>query len=267
MFYFIQNETLSTFLLDFCSLYVYNIYTLTKQNSMNIKNRKYILNLAFTLVASLLPFACTTMTIGEVWDGISREVIVPIGSLYEIRTPAQLAWLAEKGSYTNTESYTLHSDINLGKHIWTPIGDDSTVFRGSFDGGNHIIRGLNLELPNGQENTGLFGFVSGVNTTDKAEIKNLKIQINDNFITETFSPYAGVLMGSSKDTKINNISIIGDLTINSNHLSAQCNVGGIVGRAEEGTEITYSSVSINMDATAKHNINVEIGRASCRERV
>jgi len=62
------------------------------------------------------------------------------------------------------------SFYNSGKD-WTPIGDSSTKFTGSFDGNGHTIKGLKQNISTSSNSTygGLFGYTSG------ATIKNLAV--------------------------------------------------------------------------------------------
>ncbi|MBQ7219272.1 MAG: RICIN domain-containing protein [Ruminococcus sp.] len=61
----------------------------------------------------------------------------------------------------NMSGKTIHlmCDINLAGIQWTPIGSADHRFRGSFNGHNHTITGFSHR--SGEDNVGLFGFVSG----------------------------------------------------------------------------------------------------------
>ena len=101
-------------------------------------------------------------------DGGSEEVAI------EISSPEQLALLAR--NVNNGDTYegkylVLTADIDLGDHLWIPIGlvaDDTQVgsFSGNFNGNNHTIsrltifkdKGFNLSGP---YTCGLFGLMSG----------------------------------------------------------------------------------------------------------
>ena len=206
---------------------------------MNKKILSRVLNLMLTLVASLLPFACTTMGSVDVWNGISKE---PIGPDNKIHSAAQLAWLADYPHSPLVETYTLETNINLGKHAWTPIGENFTsAFNGKFDGCNYTITGLALKQDVNERFIGLFGYTNG------ADIKNLKIQLNSNInvISSTSSVNIGVLAGYIVNSVIDNVSTNGSLNIISTTPNP-CYAGGIVGNVNTNSKITNSSTNINI---------------------
>jgi hypothetical protein len=66
-------------------------------------------------------------------------------SIFFIKYPAQLAGLAElvnSGKTFEGKKIVLESIIDLKAHYWTPIGNDSRIFKGIFDGNFYPIRGL-----------------------------------------------------------------------------------------------------------------------------
>ena len=98
---------------------------------------------------------------------------------YEIWNEAGLKWLADQvnneGNTFKGATVTLTDDIELNNEAWTPIGafvngafDFDHSFQGSFDGGNHTISNLNVEVTNGA--AGLFGGVQNCGT-----IKDVKL--------------------------------------------------------------------------------------------
>ncbi|MFV0581113.1 MAG: InlB B-repeat-containing protein [Parabacteroides gordonii] len=114
----------------------------------------------------------------DVWNG--AEKTQPSGwsvgnTTLTISTAAELAWVAEtvnNGTVTGNSGetgfegckITLGTDIDLNNHNWTPIGkwNDASpkYFKGSFDGGQSIIKNLVVEY--NQVNplyAGLFGLV------------------------------------------------------------------------------------------------------------
>ena len=111
-----------------------------------------------------------TLTPSTAWDGETKAQPTGAGTEsrpYQIEDGEQLAWLAD--AVNNASAVTslyavLSDDINLGNESWIPIGSDSRVFQGVFDGQGYTVSGLNVT---DVESAGLFGVVSG------AEIKNL----------------------------------------------------------------------------------------------
>ena len=109
-------------------------------------------------------------------------------------------------------SYRLTSNIDFsgglavgGKYpgMWSssgfsPIGDLSTQFTGSFDGQNHVISNLTINLPS-TNYVGLFGY-----TTASATLSNVSLQA----ATVTGLNRVGILVGQSMGT-ISNASATG----------------------------------------------------------
>src|SRR5690606_7189632 len=67
------------------------------------------------------------------------------------------------------KTITLANDLDLGAHLWKPIGKNSTLtFSGTFDGNNHELS--NLFATNTTTSfTGLFGQITG------ATVKNIRL--------------------------------------------------------------------------------------------
>lgn len=74
---------------------------------------------------------------------------------FTISTPAQLAGLAYLVNTCHTfsgKTILLTNDIDLAEHLWVPIGRNSrnaqsvAIFGGTFDGGGHVIRNLNISM-------------------------------------------------------------------------------------------------------------------------
>lgn len=97
---------------------------------------------------------------------------------FTISTPEQLAGLAYLVNTCHTfsgKTILLTNDIDLAEHLWVPIGRNSrnaqsvAIFGGTFDGGGHVIRNLNISMKAysyAQGSTtclvGFFGYSSGV---------------------------------------------------------------------------------------------------------
>ena len=89
----------------------------------------------------------------------------------EIATEAELAAI---GTATGglTRHYKLIADIALTS-AWTPIGDSSNQFTGSFDGGGKTISGLTFNFTDGFDAVGLFGFINSAGIA----VQNLGVKI------------------------------------------------------------------------------------------
>lgn len=108
------------------------------------------------------------------WDGITATPITEENNVYEITTPAELAWVAsEVNSGNNTfsgKTVKLMNNIELSNKNWTPIGgSNGKRFQGIFDGGNNTISNLFIQQ-NRKYGSGLFGDIIG-----GAIIKNLTV--------------------------------------------------------------------------------------------
>ena len=83
---------------------------------------------------------------------------------YQITTAAELSWFADKVNNDNanysSKNAVLIADIDLegsATNKWTPIGNTTNQFKGTFDGGGHKITGLYINR-SGNSN-GLFGYL------------------------------------------------------------------------------------------------------------
>ena len=71
-------------------------------------------------------------------------------------------------------NYKLMNDINIGEWLadyspvqgWSPIGNESSPFTGTFDGNHKTIKGLFINRPS-TSYVGLFGFISGATIKKK----------------------------------------------------------------------------------------------------
>jgi len=143
------------------------------------------------LIFTLLFFLITTMTYPQtatqpsVGDGSE-------GNPYQIENLENLYWIADDNSRWNYH-YLQTSNIDAsatsgwnGGEGWIPIGNNTTQFEGSYDGGGHTISNLYINRSDG-EKQGLFGYIK------YAEIANLGF-INTNI---TCLEDAGALAGWS----------------------------------------------------------------------
>ncbi len=131
-------------------------------------------------------------------------------SYYEISTAAQLKWFAEQVNAKNADiKAVLTADINLSaieEDYWTPIGDGNDdaeiVFKGVFDGNNHVVSGLKVRPCLG---SGLFGYANG------AVIRNLIIE-QPSFSSVTIeidrtNSFVGALCGNVFNSTIENCHV------------------------------------------------------------
>ena len=155
---------------------------------------------------------------------------------YKIGTAAELYWFAQtvnEGDYDAhavlTANITINTDVlktdgslNNGSFAqWTPIGDDSNAYTGTFDGNDKTISGLYYS---GSGNyVGLFGDVGS-----GGQVKN--VNVADSYISNSYSSSdsSGITGGVCGDNggTITNCSFDGSVNGNGNEVN---DVGGVCG--------------------------------------
>ena len=138
-----------------------------------------------------------------------------------INNCAQLAYLAQQVndgySYENTY-FKLTDDLNLAGKKWTPIGAEySKPFKGKFDGNNHEIFGLKVEIDDW--NVGLFGCINS------GSVKNVRICSG---LVKTSGSCAGGIVGDLYNSTMENCTA-------SVNVSGSGNVGGLAGNISGST--------------------------------
>ena len=110
------------------------------------------------------------------------------GEPYEIRTPEQMNTLGAN-SVDWDKHFRLTANINMSAYTGTQyniIGNSSTPFSGTFDGGGHVISNLTYTTTASVHYVGLFGRTSG------AAIRNLGVE---NVSLTSGGNYVGGLVG------------------------------------------------------------------------
>ncbi len=151
---------------------------------------------------------------------------------------------------------------------WVPIGLLSSNFTGTFDGNNHSIDGLFINLS--AEKVGLFANTSGATILDLG-LTNVDI---------TGTQFTGGLVGIDNNSTFNNVYVTGDIrgtssvgALTGSSLGTTYNncfssgsvigsgnrIGGLIGGSER-TEINNSYS--NTDVTGVHNVGGLVGRTS-----
>ena len=101
------------------------------------------------------------------WQGeAAKDAPQQKDDVYQIGTPAELAWFAEKAAQDSTDlKAVLTADLDLNNNVWTGIGGQTadTGFAGTLDGAGHTIK--NLYLKNGK----------GLIPYNKGTVKNLTL--------------------------------------------------------------------------------------------
>lgn len=175
--------------------------------------------------------------LGDAWDGNSKkEPARAEDGSFIISNGAELAWFADCVN-TNGGSHNaiLVNDIELGNFDWTPIGNSSKKYSGTFHGQGHTVS--ELYIAETTNHKGLFGYV-----TD-AQIDGLTLSGS-----VSGKQYVGALAGyvaglSAIDRCANYCSVTGSGTY----------VGGLVG-------YLYSA---NASLTNCYNAGKVVGTSNC----
>ncbi len=154
-------------------------------------------------------------------------------SPYQIANEANLIWFRDAVNGTNTGTGTgvsicakLTADITLTS-AWTPIGNSSKIYTGTFDGQGHKISGMSMTYTT--VNAGFFGYVKD------ATIKNFTLSgtmTSSTQITGGENDCSGAVVGRAGGS-----STIQDIVSNVNITltKAQKHLGGVVGAIEVST--------------------------------
>ncbi|MEG2339278.1 MAG: GLUG motif-containing protein [Odoribacter sp.] len=169
----------------------------------------------------------------SLWDGIKMKPVKEHYRRYLITSAEELAWVADivnrgKRNFAG-KTILLKCDIDLDNHQWVPIGiSEQYPFCGEFDGGGHIIRGVNVRSH--FEYIGFFGCIQGNHTNTPTTICDVQLfELNIEGIG-LFS-YSGGLAGYvTQNVEISNCVVTGKI------ISKNC-VGGVIGIADERVNI------------------------------
>ena len=130
---------------------------------------------------------------------------------------------------------------------WVPIGDNSTGFdesrfSGIFEGNNHTIANLwvNVSSSSDRVYAGLFGYVSG--RTSVVEIRNIGI-ISGSIHSSSSSSYSGGLVGYAASSLTIKNCIFSDSDGVSSSSSSSSYSGGLVGDSQSTVTITNCTFS------------------------
>ena len=178
----------------------------------------------------------TEVEILAAWDGVSTKEVTPVGDVYEISTPDELAWVAQQvNSKTNTfagKTVKLLKNIDLGNKNWTPIGTNGDnakgCFQGTFDGNGKTISNLYVDLTATPVNrsAGLFGA-----TRNNVTIKNFTI---DGAVIKNLIPGAATDNGTAVvvgSLTYGEAGVVENVTVRNATVEGNRYVAGITGYA------------------------------------
>ena len=123
---------------------------------------------------------------------------------------------------------TLGADIDLNNETWTPIGNLTNNFQGTFDGGEFTISNLKVDTTSAY--AGFFGYL------DSAVVKDLtfeNVDISGGNYTGTVAGYTTAANGTCQ---ISGVTVTGTVTV-----TGGAAVGGIIG----GGDAALNNVTVN----------------------
>jgi len=176
-------------------------------------------------------------------------------SPYQIDSLPNLYWLSQTTSAWGSV-FVQGKDIDAsGISSWTPIGNETTAFTGTFNGQGHKITGVSIGQVPGPD-VGLFGYVGTDGTLQGVVVENASILCDTAMV-------AGILVGENDGTvidcratgTIHGYSNVGGLVGYNGGTVSRCfstgtvyasdTVGGLVGFSENATiSESYSTASV-----------------------
>lgn len=251
---------------------------------------------AISITASAISTSLSTVDMAQVYDPITNPLAISsaddlayLAQQVNLGPAQTISYTDSGGSHTvtaSTASYKLTSDIDLNAGItfnsdgtfsggsptqWTAIGNNSTAFSGTFDGGGYTISGIyilktgtansdayqglfgnvnngtikNINLTNGyirgfEYIGGVAGYTSGTSTISNC-YNSCRIRAGGTFTG--FQIYAGGVAGYVDSATISNCG-------NTGIISADHRAGGIMGGLKGGTITSChntGSVSVNQN--------------------
>ena len=143
---------------------------------------------------------------------------------------AQLAAMTNAGLVEAGSTFTLTDDIDLSGYAkWTPIGNSTHCFEGTFNGNGYTIKNLNISGLGSWVPAGLFA------QAKNSQFMNLKL---DNANIDAMP--AGVLVGKADDSKFKNC------TVTKSIIKGAWYTGGIMGDGSKSSVFEYCYVNANI---------------------
>jgi len=167
-------------------------------------------------------------------------------------TISNAAQLGQFRDEVNNGRTFLNQTITLGANIeltgtWTPIGNLSRVFRGTFDGNSRAISGL--VISGNIQYAGLFGYVDS-----DGQIKNLIVNVERINASTSSATHTGGLAAYYASTRaIENcrVNVRDSISAFSNSNSNSVFSGGLIGRSEVNLIINNSYTTGNISASGQ----------------
>ncbi len=126
-----------------------------------------------------------------------------------------LAKFVNGGNKLQGKSVKLTADIDLAGEEWTPIGNSTNTFNGTFDGNGKSIKNLNIvetEAKEGKAYIGFFGYANNA-TIKNVTFENVNLNIPCLDIDHS-QGHIGAVAGSLEGTStIENVTVKGDIKV------------------------------------------------------
>lgn len=172
------------------------------------------------------------------WDDYVPAVDPNNQDNYFIKDATDLIWISEQVNKKHKDfkgqTLTITDDVDLKEVKWTPIGNATHMFKGSFDGGGKTISNLRIDN-NESNNTGFFGYVQGADKNNKIEIKNVVLE---NIDVKGAWRTGGLIGNCGNYASISNITVKGLVKI-----EGYSDVAAVVG----GNCKTISNITVNVE--------------------
>ncbi len=181
--------------------------------------------------------------VADLEDGFAVDKLS--GNYYVFSAAGLSAFAAEVNDGNNFKGKTvvLYNDVDLENKNWTPIGNSSISFQGTFDGNEKTVKNLTVNMP-GKSNVGLFGM------TTNGAVKNLTVE-NASIVGRL---NVGVVAGTPYTSKYSNITVKGHVEV-----SGMSYVGAVGGK---NAYANWDNITVDVDETSYVKANsVENGVA------
>lgn len=244
-----------------------------------MKKRIGSLLLVVAMCLTLLPTAAFAVDDEETAAAPEKFVITSVSDLQTF------ADAVNEGDYAGKTDavVTLDADLDLAGIAWTPMGDTSHYFAGTFDGQGHTISNLTIgtaDAPITGELAGLFGVVEG--TVKNLFLDEVSVNANVGYYVGGLAAYAvgpienchitkldmdavasgvGGLIGyATSGNSIYGCSVSGEIAVKSGCQG----VGGFIGSMGKNAQITYSGATVSVTAPKERSTNAGgfIGRGN-----
>lgn len=249
------------------------------QGGIVVKKRIGSLLLVVAMCLTLLPTAAFAVDDEETAAAPEKFVITSVSDLQTF------ADAVNEGDYDGKTDavVTLDADLDLAGIAWTPMGDTSHDFAGTFDGQGHTISNLTIgtaDAPITGELAGLFGVVEG--TVKNLFLDEVSVNANVGYYVGGLVAYAvgpienchitkldmdavasgvGGLIGyATSGNSIYGCSVSGEIAVKSGCQG----VGGFIGSMGKNAQITYSGATVSVTAPKERSTNAGgfIGRGN-----